>query len=250
MTTEDRPLCVFLGAVGVASDSTRRLRHPSDRLAAQLARLSLAHKIARHVRGQLEDNRTTAIGAGKSFALLQQVAALVGVDELASYLGPTALHLGLTAPPPDDFDSLSAWPLPDTGLHAWDTGVLSKFGLTDWPTAESGASASAEPVLRFRPVGAARLPLRDACIALLKYVAVLFADIAVAAIRQIDAAQSVISTELARRVAVLAGNPGLRAFMLIILAVCRRYGRRSELDDHSVLPMRHYPTSWGVAACA
>jgi hypothetical protein len=211
-------------------------------MAAERARFSLAHELAHHVLGELEDNRTTAAGAGKSFPLLQQAAALLGMDELVSYLGPAAQS-------PGDFDLPSVWPLPDTGLPAWRTGMLSKFGLSDWPTADSGASASAESVPRFRSSGMARRPLLDARIAYLKYLAALFVDIAATAVRQIDGAQSIISAELARRVAVLTRNPGLRAFVLTILATCRRYGRRTEPDDHAVLPMRRYPTSREVTAC-
>jgi hypothetical protein len=250
MTAEDRSRVVVFDVGNAASDSTRGLRRQWDRLAAERAKFSLAHELAHHVLGEIEDNRTTATGAGKSFPLLQQAAALLGMDELASYLGPTVLYLGPTAQSAGDFDFPSVWPLPGTGLPAWRIGVLSKFGLSGCPTADSGASASAESVPRVRPSGAARLPLLDPRTAYLKYLAALFADIAATAIRRIDGAQSVISAELARRAAVLTRNPGLRAFVLIILATCRRYGRRSEPDDHAVLPMRRYPTSRGVTACA
>ena len=66
----------------------------------------------------------------------------------------------------------------------------------------------------------------------------------------VDNMLAAMDVTLARLVAALARDPNLLALVLVILAVCRRYGRRSEPDDHVVLPMRRYPTSWGVIADA
>jgi hypothetical protein len=50
---------------------------------------------------------------------------------------------------------------------------------------------------------------------------------------------------LARVLAACSRRPGTLAFLLVMLAVCRRYGRHDDPDDHHFLPMRRYLTSWG-----
>ena len=83
-----------------------------------------------------------------------------------------------------------------------------------------------------------------------RYVASLLAEIAAMAIRQIDHAQALISREIVCRLITAHRPPDVPPFVLIILAACRRYGHRSEPDDHAVLLLRRYPTTSGAAACA
>jgi hypothetical protein len=51
---------------------------------------------------------------------------------------------------------------------------------------------------------------------------------------------------LARLLAVPVRNPDQPAFALIVLAVCRHYGRRSEPDHSAVLLTCRHLTSWGA----
>lgn len=81
-------------------------------------------------------------------------------------------------------------------------------------------------------------------------IAQLIADLAAALVRMVDNMLVAVHVTLARLVAAHAQDPNLVALVLVILAVCRRYGRRSEPDDPAVLPMRRYPTSRGVSADA
>jgi hypothetical protein len=235
------PRFIVLNACSAGTGSTARLYRESERLAAERARFSLAHELAHHVLGQLEDDQVDTSGPGDSIALLEQTAALLGIGEPVFYLEPAT-------PSPGTFELPQTWPLTNSDLPAWQTGALSKFGLSDWSAADSRTPSRPEPAMRVRIAGAATVLLASARTAYLRYLAQLLADIAATAIRQIGDTQSVIYAALSLRMAVLARKPGPRAFVLVILATCRRYGRRSEPGDHAVLPVCRHLMSRGVAA--
>jgi hypothetical protein len=64
-------------------------------------------------------------------------------------------------------------------------------------------------------------------------------------LRAID---TVLTTMLLMRLLVRVGvrrRAGVDSFLLILIATCRRYGRRSEPDDHASLFIRRQPMSMG-----
>jgi hypothetical protein len=211
-------------------DTASYLHAESERLAA--TRSSLARVLERQVRRLLDDAWTNLFDdawtnlwhSGKSLTLLDDYFVWLLVND-------PVYRVDLATSSPVAFKFPSAWPRPRTGLPAWRTGVLSKFGLSDWPAADSGAPASAAHHSRVQNAWASVTRLVNASTGAFKGVASFFANIGAAAIRQIDIAQSAISLEAARRRAVLAR-------------------KRSAPDDRAAMPMRRHRQSWGVAACA
>lgn len=234
--------------VDVGASSTDSLHGTLGRLAAERSRYTVAHELAHHVLADIDGCPTGMADTGKTSTLL---ALLRLVDEIDPALLSVFADVALA--PDASLDIPSAWPSRVAGLPSWRSGVLPKSGFKDSPIEDSVAPTVAEPVLSVTPASVATLPwaeVRRFIEYLARLVAKAVADIAVAAIRQIDKVRAAVCAELARRVALLARNPGVCAFMLIILAVCRRYGRRAEPDDPAVSPIRRYPTFRGVAACA
>ena len=66
-----------------------------------------------------------------------------------------------------------------------------------------------------------------------------------ALLRLLDGILAALRLMLVRVLAALSRHPDALAFVLVLLAACLRYGRRSEPDDHAFLPIRRYQRSSG-----
>ena len=225
--------------VGVTGHGLLTLDVHADRTVAELTRdirelsvqrktFTQLHDLAHHVLSQDEVNQTGMAALSDAFALLRQSAQAPAVEWPSSFLGTAAA-------PAVDLVEL--------------TRTHSQVGL---PPCYTRALSSVSPQAPAAPVPPAwRVMLENASPdALLRYIAQLIADLAMALLRMTDSALSAMCTVLARLVAASAHGLNLLAFALMILAVCRRHGRRSEPDDHAVLPTCRYPTTWGVIADA
>jgi hypothetical protein len=219
--------------------STGRLHVTLGQLAEERSTYSLSHELAHVVLSHADNDH---ISMDKVFELLRLA------DEIAAP-AKSLSFAGVASAPGLSLETSSAWPSPVSGLPPWRTASFSTLGFKDSLIDDSSASTMAEPDVIIRLASVPTLPVADLR-RFVKYLAQLVADVAVAAIRQIDKVSAAVSAEMARRVALLAWNPGVRTFVLVILAVCRRYGRRSEPDDRALLPMRRHLTSWGVATPA
>lgn len=213
---------------------TDSLRGALGELAAKRSRFSLAHELAHVVLSHADDDH---VAWGKAIKLLSLAGEL--------RILPTGFLGSVTTPP---LTPASIHASPDSGLLPWHTPVRFRLSLVNWPIHDS-APAVSDRFLSVRLSGGATRLLTDVR-KFIEHLASLITDVAAAAIRKIDKLRAAICAGLASRLALLAGNPDIRAFVLVILAASRRYGRRSEPDDHNVQPMRRYPTSRGVIACA
>jgi hypothetical protein len=68
----------------------------------------------------------------------------------------------------------------------------------------------------------------------------------VAFLRLLDGILRALCLILVRVQTALSRHPDALMFVLIMLAVCLRYGRREEPGDHAFLPTRRYQTSLGI----
>lgn len=73
---------------------------------------------------------------------------------------------------------------------------------------------------------------------------VLVADDWLASLRLLDSLLRVFCCTVALRVASVR-RLDIRTYVLVLIAVCRRYGHRAEPDDHSSLPVRRHLTCLG-----
>jgi len=64
-------------------------------------------------------------------------------------------------------------------------------------------------------------------------------------VRFLDGILAALRYMLGRVLAAISRQPAALAFVLVVLATCLRYGRRSDTDDHAFLPTRRYQTSLG-----
>jgi hypothetical protein len=64
-------------------------------------------------------------------------------------------------------------------------------------------------------------------------------------LRLLDGILAALCLVLVLVLAALSQQSNALNFVLVMLAACRRYGRRSEPDGHTFLPMRRYQTSLG-----
>jgi hypothetical protein len=64
-------------------------------------------------------------------------------------------------------------------------------------------------------------------------------------LRLLDGIFAALCLMLVRVLAAMSQHPDALTFVLVVLAVCLRYGRRSESDDHAFPPMRRNPTFSG-----
>ena len=64
-------------------------------------------------------------------------------------------------------------------------------------------------------------------------------------LRLLDGILAALHLMLVRVLAALSRHPDALTFVLVMIAACLRYGRRSEPDDHPFLPPRRYQTSLG-----
>jgi hypothetical protein len=198
-------------------------------LSAQRKTFTQIHELAHHVLIQVGDNETGMTALSDACALLLQVARPSAVERPSSLLGTSTLPI-------------------DPG-RSLPRGV-PKFYQPSWLTEGLSRSFAQTPESPVSPAQRVKLKTARPDQTLLRFIAQLIADLAAALVRMVDNMLAAMHVTLARLVAALARDPNLLALVLVILAVCRRYGRRSEPDDHAVLPMRRYPTSWGVIADA
>jgi hypothetical protein len=104
----------------------------------------------------------------------------------------------------------------------------------------AGAENAAGPTASAAGPGSARSELPRLCYRLTTGNLSLLADSFAAVVRLLD---RVIGALLLMRMLVRTGlshRAYARAFVLLILAACRRYGRRSEPDDHASLLIRRH----------
>lgn len=73
---------------------------------------------------------------------------------------------------------------------------------------------------------------------------VLIADDWLASLRLLDSLLRVFCCTVALRVASVR-RLDIRTYVLVLIAVCRRYGHRAEPDDHNSLPVRRHLTCLG-----
>lgn len=212
------------------------LRHDITELSTQRKRFELAHELAHQVLAQEETNQTGMSALFQAIGLLQQVAPPSAVDRPTSFPGT------VTAPAVDLTELTHA--LADFNMPASRTGTPSTASMLAPVDSAHTAAALVSP--------APRITLKAASpdATFLRFIARLIADLSIAMVRLTDSMLSAIRVRLARLLAALGRRLDRLAFGLVILAACRRYGRRSEPDDHVVLPMRRYQTSWGAIACA
>jgi hypothetical protein len=196
-------------------------------LSAQRKTFMQIHELAHHALIQVGNNETGMTALSDACALLLQVTR---PPELPSGFPGTSTTL------PIDPRSLPS-------------GV-PKFYLPSWLTEGLSRAFPQTPASPISPAQRVKLKTASPDQTLLRFIAQLIADLAAALVRMVDNMLVAVHVTLARLVAAHAQDPNLVALVLVILAVCRRYGRRSEPDDPAVLPMRRYPTSRGVSADA
>jgi hypothetical protein len=161
-----------------------------------------------------------------SAALIEGIQLLAGVTPVDDWLpllsaGVAPASTGLTSP--CDEMLFSSWSRL-TSAPARMSNKAQSFLCAD--AAEFGGLPAPRIVLTFQ----VDVPPRDNRAALL---------------RLLDGILSALCLMLVLVLAALSRQPNALAFVLVILAVCLRYGRRSEPDGHAFLPMRRYQTSLG-----
>jgi hypothetical protein len=205
-------------------------------LVARRSRFSKAHELAHHVFVGANSGGMSAV-----VELFRVIGGLVTLNYDVALQAHLAKPFKAMAAAPPVLGHASIQPSPDSRLPSWQWEALSMSALSVRLTRKSAAPAAGDPRLS---TAASHLHT------FIEQIASLIVDAAKAAICWIDQRRAVIYARLARRHVPPAEDPGVRAFVLVLLAVYRRHGRRSEPDDHAALPMRRYPTSQGAAACA
>jgi hypothetical protein len=238
-----RKIFICVDPTVARQESISELRRRALGLTRERVWFTAAHELAHEVLHRLLDDQTGMADGIDLLNLLGQAC-----DIMAMRLPRALPESGIT--PAALLGLEPGQMLPLTRLDPWSTGPLAKLGLEQWLLPSTGTPTLSEPVQEFGTRKLATSSLDKAVAAYARDVASLLVEVAAMAIGQIDDAQAVISRELSRRLIPSGRHHDVPPYALSILAACRRYGRRSEPDDHAVLPMRRYPTTSGAAACA
>jgi hypothetical protein len=216
----------------------RALEQRIGPLSRQRDAYSRAHELAHHVMAASGANDTGMSLVLDNFLLLSDSNHL----QLANW--PASLPAGVVQPR-SLLISLSASTPSALHLPVWDTRAFAGVTGQAWFDSEDGTLATATPTFRVsrpRPVGSApsRVTLYVTAVTWS-----LLVDGWAAMVRVID---SVLTALRLIRLLVRAGlgrRLNALAYVLVIIAACRRYGHRSEPDDHAPLLIRRHPTSAG-----
>lgn len=206
-------------------DHISDLQRSIGKLSTLRNNFSQAHEIGHLALEHREPNRTGMVAYHESLKWLAGIERLAVADWLTApsadavlSIGPVALPL---AEPPS---SLSPWQI-RTAIRMFrqEQSVLDQ-SFEHWRARPPG-------------FGSIRVLFRGGS---------LLADSWIASLSLIDSLLRVFHCMMALRVAI-SRRPGILTFVLLLLAVCLRYGRREEPDDHAFLPIRRYQTSLGAA---
>lgn len=160
------------------------------------------------------------------------------VADLPAALSAVGFQSGTTpGPEPAGFP-------PFLGLPFWNTPAFAGLAVETW-SGHGDASQTADHALSVRNLKARRPVLSRVIFHVPVGTGALLVEGWAAMVRAID---SVLALMLLMRLLVRVGlrhRSNATGSVLIILATCRRYGRRSEPDDHASLPIRRYLVSVG-----
>lgn len=113
------------------------------------------------------------------------------------------------------------------------TATISREALQPWSPVFAPL-----PQSRRMPYGSASWPSHPLRLAVVEKL--FTADRRAAFLRLLDGLLAVLCLLLVRVLAALSRRPDVRTFVLVMLAVCLRYGRREESDDYALpAPCRH-----------
>jgi hypothetical protein len=129
-------------------------------------------------------------------------------------------------------------------LPSWATRDVAGMPSEVWPDSTGTEAANpmhTEPQITFRLSDAIGPWLAEVRAAILRLI-----DALIAMARLCELEIRIVRRERSHVHARIIGRlPDTRAFVLVIIAVCRHYGRRSESDDHASLLIRRHLVSMG-----
>ena len=196
-----------------------------NELDAARRRFSLLHDLGHHILAEPGANESGMSAVFDNLLILTRPEN-DHLADLSVALSDGVLQPGATLP------ALSAERQPAPGLPTWNTRLFAGIA--------AGASFGVDPrVARQQPANtdAVAFPPAVARVAFRvpPGVGSLLVDSWAAMVRAID---SVLTAELLMRLVVCAGircRARANSFVLVVIAACRRYGRRSEPDDYASL---------------
>lgn len=212
----------------------RTLDQRIGRLSARRNAYSQAHELAHHVMAANEENLT---GMALVFDVLLMIAACAD-GQLADWPTGVTQH----SPP---LMSLFANTPPALRLPTWTTRAFAEMRAQTWLRSGDRAQATSTPTTSVRNPGPARIaPLR-----VFYHLSVgagsLIIDSWAAIVRVIDSVLAAMRLMRLLVRACLSYRLNALAFVLVMLAVCRHYGHRSEPDDHASLLIHRKLVSMG-----
>jgi hypothetical protein len=208
-----------------AQVSLRALDRSINELNAARRRFSLIHDLGHHILAEPGANESGMSAVFDGLLILTKAEH----DHLADL--PSALSGGVLQPGA----TLSTLPVerqPAPGLPTWNTRLFAgiaagaSFGVDPRAAGQQPANTNAVAF----PPAVARVAFRVPT-----GVGPLLVDSWAAMVRAID---RVLTAELLMRLVVCAGircRARANSFVLVVIAACRRYGRRSEPDDYASL---------------
>jgi hypothetical protein len=227
----------------------RTLDQRIGRLSARRNAYSQAHELAHHVMAANEEDLTPKILTGKNhtgmtsiFDILRMIEACahgqLGDGQLADW--PT----GVNQPSPPLMSLFASTP-PALRLPTWATRAFAGMRAQRRLGFGDGAQATSAPTPSVRnPVSARIAPLRVSYL-LSVGARSLIIDSWAAMVRVIDSVLAAMRLMRLLVRACLSYRLNALAFVLVMLAVCRHYGHRSEPDDHASLLIRRKLVSMG-----
>jgi hypothetical protein len=225
----------------VEGSSDAAVLHALDRsivmASARRETYSLLHELAHQALAytDLEFNKTDM-----SVFFERYQALIEGMSHVQTDLRPVSIQVkwsGYVSPPPADASLTPR--MPD-----WYSNTFTRMTAPRGFCAH-GTENSAAPTLSAPDPESARSEPPRISYRLTTGTLSFLANSSAAVVRLSD---RVIGALLLMRMLVRTGlshRPNARAFVLLILATCRRYGRRSEPDDHASLLIRRHLVSMG-----
>jgi hypothetical protein len=194
-----------------------------------------AHELAHHALAINEANNTGMTAVLDALALLVHYEQFTPADLLPSFAGDAASPAMIFIPKyrSDSVPRLPSWATRDVA------GMLSEV----W---HNSSATEAVNAIHTRPQVTLRLSddigslLADVLAALLR-----LRDVMLAMARLCGVEIWMLRRERSHVLARIGRLPDIRAFGLIIIAVCRHYGHRSEPNDHASLFFRRHLVPMG-----
>lgn len=215
-------------------------RRIGDLSARSRVLFSVAHELAHHVLvdGLDEANNTGMASALNAINLVRGLVRPMDLGWLTFPTGDAASPFTVATPKymGDSVPRLPFWVTRDVA------GMLAAPGPDASGAAVDPTTTKSRLTVRISGATGSRLTnVRDALLQLIKA----FLAMAHLCLLEIGMLRRERSHILARILASVIGLPCIRAFALIIIAVYRHYGHRSEPDDHASLLTRRHLVSMG-----